>query len=72
MPGDWTTSTINSQGPYYYIRAAYTAGTVTVTPLGTRCSLDVTKYLPFVQDGTVTANGLTVTASWNEDTIATF
>ena len=72
MPGDWTTTTINSQGPYFYIRAAYTAGTVTVTPLGTRCSLDVTKYLPFVQDGTVTSAGLTVTASWNEDTIATF
>jgi len=72
MPGDWTTSTINSQGPYYYVRAAYTAGSVIVTPLGTRCSLDVTKYLPFVQDGTVTSAGLTVTASWNEDTIATF
>jgi hypothetical protein len=72
MPGDWTKTTINGQGPYYYIRAAYTAGTVTVTPTGTRCSLDVNKYLPFVQNGTVTANGLTVTASWVKDTIATF
>ena len=72
LPSDWATSTINLQGPYYYIRAAYTAGTVTIVPLGTRCSLDVDKYLPFVQNGTVTTDGLTVTASWNRDTIATF
>ena len=73
LPGDWATTTINTtQGPYYYIRAAYTAGTVTIVPLGTRCSLDVNKYLPFVQNGTVTTDGLTVTASWNRDTIATF
>lgn len=72
MPGDWATTTINGQGSYYYVRAAYTAGTVTIVPLGTRCALDVMRYLPFVQDGTVTAAGLTVTASWNEDTIATF
>jgi hypothetical protein len=72
MPSDWGTTTINGQGPYYFIRAAYTAGTVTVSPSGTRCSLDVNKYLPFVQNGTVTANGLTVTASWVRDTIATF
>ena len=71
MPGDWTTTTIAGLGPYYYIRAAFTAGTAT-QPLGTRCSLDVDKYLPFVQNGTVTSAGLTVTASWNRDTIATF
>jgi hypothetical protein len=72
MPTDWALTTINSQGPYYYIRAAYTAGTVTQSPKGTRCSLNVTRYLPFTQDGTVTSDGLTVTASWVEDTIAQF
>jgi len=72
IPGDWVTTTINSQGPYYYIRAAYTAGTVTISPTGTRCSLDVNRYLPFVQDGTVLSTGLTVTASWLRDTIAKF
>lgn len=72
MPGDWATTTINGQGPYYYIRAAYTAGTVTIVPLGTRCKLDVTKYLPYVQNFAIVSTGLTVTASWQEDTIATF
>jgi len=72
IPGDWATTTINTQGPYYYIRAAYTAGTVTTVPTGTRCSLDVTKYLPFVQSGIITSSGLSVTASWVEDTIAKF
>ena len=72
LPGDWVTTTINSQGPYYYIRAAYTAGTVTIVPTGTKCTLDVTKYLPFVQDRIITSSGLTVNASWQEDTIATF
>jgi len=72
MPGDWATTTINSQGPYYFVRAAYTAGTVTAVPDATKITLDVTKYLPFVQNNTITSSGLTVTASWVEDTIATF
>lgn len=70
VPGDWATTTINSQGPYYYVRAAYTAGTVTVTPLGRKVKLNVTKYLPFVQERTIISTGLTVVASWIEDTIA--
>lgn len=49
IPGDWATSTINSQGPFYYVRLAYTAGTVTITPLARRAQLDVTRYLPFPQ-----------------------
>jgi len=73
IPGDWATTTINTtQGPYYYIRSRFSAGTVTISPTGTRSSLDVTKYLPFFQDGIILSTGLSVTASWNEDTIATF
>jgi len=72
MPGDWVTTTINTQGPYYYIRAAYTLGTVTVVPIGTKCTLDVTKYLPFVQNRIVTETGLSVSAVWQKDIIATF
>ena len=72
IPVNWALTTINTQGPYYYIRVAYTAGTVTVVPKGQRSSLDVQKYLPFVQNGIVTSSGLTVTASWVEDNIAKF
>jgi len=72
LPGDWVTTTINSQGPYYFVRAAYTAGTVTITPLGRKVKLDVTRYLPFNQNRTIASNGLTVVASWIEDTIASF
>jgi hypothetical protein len=72
MPGDWVTSTINSQGPFYYIRAAYTAGTVTITPLARRCTLNITRYLPFYQERIIESTGLTVVASWVENTIAQF
>lgn len=71
-PGDWATTTLGGLGPYYYIRALYSAGTVTIVPLGRKCKLDVTKYLPFNQNRTITSSGLTVTASWTVDTIATF
>ena len=75
IPGDWATSTINSQGPFYYVRLAYTAGTVTITPLARRAQLDVTRYLPFPQiptTFTVLSTGLTVVAQWVEDKISNF
>lgn len=72
IPGDWATRTDNSQGPFFYVRAAYTAGTVTVTPIGRKCSLNVTRYLPFTQSRTITSTGLDVVATWIQDTIATF
>jgi hypothetical protein len=34
VPGDWATTTINSQGPFYYIRAEVDAGGVTTVPTG--------------------------------------
>lgn len=73
MPGDWATTTINSQGPYYYVRAAYTSGTVTQSPVARKCTLDVQKYIPFTQDRTVTnPAGVTVTVPWREDKIGSF
>lgn len=72
IPGDWATTTINSQGPFYYVRARYTAGAVTVTPLGRKTTLNVTKYLPFNQNRIILPAGLTVVASWIPDTISTF
>jgi len=34
IPGDWATTTINSQGPFFFIRAVVDAGTTTAIPLG--------------------------------------
>ena len=36
IPSDWAKTTINSQGPFYYIRAKIDGGTTTTVPLGTR------------------------------------
>jgi hypothetical protein len=36
IPSNWATTTINSQGPFYYIRAKIDGGTTTTVPLGTR------------------------------------
>lgn len=72
IPGDWATTTVNSQGPFYYIRARYTAGTVTVVPKGRWAKLDVTRYLPFNQNRVITSTGLTVIATWTQDNIASF
>jgi hypothetical protein len=70
-PGDWATTSVNGQGPYFYIRARWTSGTMTTSPIGNNASMNVTKYLPFQQANTITASGLSVTAVWIEDTIAT-
>jgi hypothetical protein len=75
-PGDMATTTINGQGPFYFVRAAYTAGTVTITPLGRGATLDVTRYLPIPPTGelvrTITSDGLTATLSQAVDSIAKF
>ena len=69
-PGDWATTTVNSQGPYYYVRARWTSGTMTTSPIGDNITVKVTKYLPFRQDRTITSAGLSVVATWVKDTIA--
>ena len=76
LPGDWATTTINSQGPYYYIRARVGSATPTGQALGRWSSLDVTRYLPIPPQGnlqrTITSAGLTATLSQAEDTISIF
>ena len=72
LPGDWATTTFNSQGPFYYVRALYSAGTVSTVPVARKTTLDVTRYLPFVQNRTITSDGLTVISVWVEDTISNF
>lgn len=71
-PSDWATTTINSQGPFYYVRARVTTGGGT-QPQAEEISLNkTTKYLPFVVGGTIASGtGLTTTAVWTVDTNAT-
>jgi hypothetical protein len=54
-PGNWNTTTINGQGPYYFIRVRFIFGTMTTSPLGNNATMDVTKYLPFRQNATITS-----------------
>lgn len=70
-PTGWATTSVNSQGPYYYVRARATA-VGGAQPLGRKVKLDVTRYIPFTQNNTITSNGLNVVAVWIEDTISSF
>jgi hypothetical protein len=75
IPGDWATSTINSQGPYYFFRARVSAvGGTPNQALGRHSALDVTRYLPIPPSGdlvrTITSAGLTVTLSQTVDSIS--
>ena len=69
-PTGWATTSVNSQGPYYYVRAR--ASAVGNQALGRKVKLDVTRYLPFTQNNTITNSGLNVVAVWIEDTISSF
>ena len=72
-PTGWSTTSVNSQGPYYYVRARNTGLPVVGTqPLGRKVKLDVARYLPFTQNNTITNSGLSVLAVWIEDTISSF
>lgn len=71
MPIDWITVSVNSQGPYYYIRARLsTAGTITQAPIGATVQLDTTRYLPYTAERTITSTGLADIATWTKDTIS--
>lgn len=74
MPGDWATTTINGQGPLYYMRIRITAvGTITQVPVGARVQLDVSRYLPYFGERIiVSGTGLADIAAWTRDTISKF
>ena len=74
LPGNWATTTVNSQGPLFYVRLRVDAvGTITQTPVGRRASLDVTRYLPYDENREiVTSVGLSDRPSWVEDKISIF
>ena len=72
-PSGWATTTVNSQGPFYYVRARQNSLSVGLSqPLGRKVKLDVTRYIPFTQNNTIESSGLNVVAVWIEDTISTF
>lgn len=69
VPDDWTTTTINSQGPFYYIRFVVTSVSSPTQPKADSISLNkTTKYLPFNGTGQIVSDsGLTVAAVWLVD-----
>jgi hypothetical protein len=72
-PVGWSTGIFDLVGPFYYVRARQDAASGGGTqPLGRKVKLDVTRYLPFTQNNTITSTGLSVVATWLEDTISTF
>ncbi len=70
-PNDWSTTTVNSQGPFYYIKFRVTTGGGT-QPKAENVTLGSTlKYEPFRSEGASIAAGagLTSTAVWTVDPI---
>ena len=74
LPVDWVTTTINAQGPLYYIRARLSvAGTITQTPIGNKATIDASRYLPYAENRViVSGTGLADIANWARDTISIF
>ena len=75
LPGDWADTTVNSQGPFRYVRARVSAiGMGPTGASGRQCTLDVTRYLPIPENGvlqrTITSAGLTATLSQAVDSIS--
>jgi hypothetical protein len=71
--GSWSTTTVNGQGPFYYVRARVSvAGTSTNGANGRFATLDVTKYFRQDLNREITASGLVTTVPWNVNTLAKF
>ena len=70
-PGDWATTSVNSQGPFFYVRFTVdTIGTPTQAQADSITLNKTTKYLPFNSTGSIEAGtGLTSTAVWIRDTL---
>jgi hypothetical protein len=68
-PGDWATTTLNGQGPFYYIRARVTSGGGTQPKAESITLNETTKYQPFDGSGTIqSSTGLSASVVWLEDT----
>lgn len=67
-PNDWATTTVNSQGPFYYVRFRVTTGGGTGPSAETVTLNETVKYLSFDGSGSIaTGTGLTTTVPWQED-----
>jgi hypothetical protein len=72
-PGDWATTTVNGQGPLYYMRLRITVlGTWTTSPVGAKIQVDTTRYIPYVGERIILSTGLADFASWAVDSISKF
>jgi hypothetical protein len=69
-PIDWATTTINGQGPFYYVRVRVTTGGGTGPSLQEISLHRTTKYEPFTLTTTIESTGLTTTAVWIVDSKA--
>jgi hypothetical protein len=75
IPEDWTKdqptnyAAAGLPSAYYIHRGTITGGGTPPAALAGKITLDTTRYLPFKTTGTITSDGLTVTAVWQEDTI---
>lgn len=70
-PNDWDVDTVNSQGPFFYVRARVTSVSTPVQPQAEEITLnDTIKYLPFESTGEIIPDtGLASTAVWQIDTL---
>lgn len=69
-PGNWATTTINSQGPFYYVRFRVTTGGGSGAQLETVTVNETIKYDPFNGSGSIaTGTGLTSTVPQTIDLV---
>jgi len=70
-PSDWATDTVNSLGPFFFVRARISGVSAPTQPAAEEITINKTiKYLPFGTVGVISTNtGLTVPVSWVIDTI---
>jgi hypothetical protein len=72
-PASWATTTVNSQGPFYYVRARLSVvGTITTVPVGRKATIDATRYLPYVRERQFESTGLSDVANWVPDSVSKF
>jgi len=64
-PADWATDTVNSQGPYYYIRLRATTAYTGTSPVGNQIQIgrSNTSYFPITLTGTIQGGGIGLSVS---------
>ncbi len=72
IPGDWAKRTLPGSFSFYFVRARITAVASPTVAVGSKVTLDVTRFLPFRQDNTIISSGLSVKATWIQDPVGRF